>query len=61
MNELIDSNMAKQSKQRKRSLGRAKLALKKIVCLTRPFYNDTRMIRICMAAESGLDKKRRKR
>ena len=46
--------MGKQSKQRKRALGRAKLALRKVVELTQIFYNDTRMMNICKEAKRGI-------
>ena len=46
--------MGKQSKQRKRALGRAKLALRQIIDQTGRYYNDTRMVNICVAAKDGL-------
>ena len=49
--------MGKQSKQRKRSLGRAKLALRQIIDQTARYYNDTRMVNICVAGRSGLVKR----
>lgn len=49
--------MGKQSKQRKRALGRAKLALYAVIGLTEKFYNDTRMVAICDAAKKGIDKR----
>jgi hypothetical protein len=52
--------MGKQSKQRKRSLGRAELALRAIIGLTERYYNDTRMLAIYEAAKKGLDRKRKR-
>jgi len=48
--------MGKQSKQRKRALGRAKLALRKIIEITGIYYNDTRQLNLNIIAKSGLKK-----
>jgi hypothetical protein len=54
---LHHTSVGKQSKQRKRALGRAKIALRSIIGVTSVHFNDTRMIGICSTAKRGLLKR----
>ena len=51
--------MGKASKKRGRALAKAQQALRKVIALTELYYNDTRLLNVCNAAKSGLDKKRK--